>query len=155
SVIIGITAVNLVKPGKRVDATTAQALEQRYGADATKRVEDAKKTTANDSALMMVVKTLIPANPVAAVASETPNMLHLMTFAVILGVAITLVKPDTTAALIGALDGLFHASTKIIDMIMKAAPYAVACLLFNNIARFGLDLLQALAWFFITVIAGL
>ena len=27
---------------------------------------------------------------------------------------------------------------------MKFAPYAVACLLFNNTARFGLDLLQAL-----------
>src|SRR4030095_1764957 len=84
SVVIGISAVNLIRPGKRVDPATAQALEQRYGADATKRVEDAKKTSASDSALMMVVKTLIPANPVAAVASETPNMLHLMTFAVIL-----------------------------------------------------------------------
>jgi len=155
SVVIGISAVNLIRPGKRVDPATAQALEQRYGADATKRVADAQKTNAGDSALMTVVKMIIPANPIAAVATETPNMLHLMSFAVILGVAITLVRPDITAPLIGTLDGLFHASTKIIDMIMKAAPFAVACLLFNNIARFGFDLLQALAWFFVTVIAGL
>ena len=38
---------------------------------------------------------------------------------------------------------------------MKLAPYAVACLLFNNTARFGLDLLQALAWFVLTVLLGL
>lgn len=155
SVVIGITAVNLLRPGKRVDPATAQALEKRYGSDATQRVADAQKMGANDSAMMVAVKMLIPANPIAAVSSETPNMLHLMAFAVILGVAITLVRPDITAPLLGSLDGLFHASTKIIDMIMKMAPYAVACLLFNNVARFGFDLLQALVWFFVTVIAGL
>jgi DAACS family dicarboxylate/amino acid:cation (Na+ or H+) symporter len=155
SVVIGITAVNLLRPGKRVDPVTAQALERRYGQDASQRVAAAQKPGENDSALMTAVKMLIPANPIAAVSSETPNMLHLMAFSLILGIAITLVRPDITAPLMGALDGLFHASTKIIDMIMKMAPYAVACLLFNNVARFGFDLLQALAWFFVTVIAGL
>src|SRR5215216_3938613 len=38
---------------------------------------------------------------------------------------------------------------------MKFAPYAVACLLFNNIAQFGFDLLQSLAWFVLTVLLGL
>src|SRR5215216_6080461 len=38
---------------------------------------------------------------------------------------------------------------------MKFAPYAVACLLFNNTARFGLDLLGALFWFVATVLLGL
>jgi DAACS family dicarboxylate/amino acid:cation (Na+ or H+) symporter len=38
---------------------------------------------------------------------------------------------------------------------MKFAPYAVACLLFNNTARFGLDLLSALVWFMATVLLGL
>jgi DAACS family dicarboxylate/amino acid:cation (Na+ or H+) symporter len=82
-------------------------------------------------------------------------MLHLMFFALIIGIAITLVSPEITAPFIGAMDGLFSISTKIIDIVMKFAPYAVACLLFNNVARFGIDLLQALAWFFFTVIAGL
>lgn len=155
SVFIGIAAVNLVQPGKRVDSTTASALQERYGSDAKESVQKAQKAASTDSGFMTVVKTLIPTNPVAAVASETPNMLHLMMFAVILGIAVTLIKPDTAAPFIGALDGLFHASTKIIDMIMKTAPFAVTCLLFNNVARFGLDLLQALAWFFFTVLAGL
>jgi DAACS family dicarboxylate/amino acid:cation (Na+ or H+) symporter len=155
SVIIGITAVNLIKPGKRVDPTTEAALKERYGSDAMKRVEDTKKTTANDSALMTAVKTLIPSNPIASIASDTPNMLHLMFFALIIGIALTLVSPEVTAPFVGAMDGLFHISTKIIDIVMKFAPYAVACLLFNNVARFGIDLLQALAWFFFTVIAGL
>ncbi len=155
SVIIGITAVNLVKPGKRVDPKTAAALESKYASKANTEVENVKKITSKDSPFMTVVKTLIPSNPIAAVASDPPNMLHLMAFAIILGVAITLVSSSVTAALVGVLDGLFNVSTKIIDMVMKFAPFAVACLLFNNVAYFGIDLLQALAWFFFTVIAGL
>lgn len=155
SVVIGITAVNLVKPGKRVDATTAAALENKYASRATTEMENVKKIGSKDSPLMTVVKTLIPSNPIAAIASDPPNMLHLMAFAIILGIAITLVSSSVTAVLVGALDGLFNVSTKIIDMVMKVAPFAVACLLFNNVAYFGIDLLQALAWFFFTVLAGL
>ncbi|MCI0414951.1 dicarboxylate/amino acid:cation symporter [bacterium] len=155
SVLIGITAVNLIHPGKRVDATTAAALEKRYASQANTQLENVKKISTKDSPFMTVVKTLIPSNPIAALASEPPNMLHLMAFAIILGIAITLVSSSVTAALVGALDGLFNVSTKIIDLVMKTAPYAVACLLFNNVAYFGIDLLQALAWFFFTVLAGL
>jgi DAACS family dicarboxylate/amino acid:cation (Na+ or H+) symporter len=53
------------------------------------------------------------------------------------------------------LEALYEITAKIIEIIMKFAPYAVACLLFNNTARFGLDLLQALAWFVVTVLVGL
>ncbi len=155
SVLIGLGLVNAIQPGKRIAPETAAGLQQRYGADAAKRVEDAKKGSSTDSAAMQVIKTLIPANPVAAVASETPNMLHLMFFAVVFGVAITLVGAERTGALLGAMDGLAAVSAKIIDLIMKFAPYAVACLLFNNTARFGLDLLAALGWFVVTVLLGL
>ncbi|HEU4596150.1 MAG TPA: dicarboxylate/amino acid:cation symporter [Pyrinomonadaceae bacterium] len=155
SVVIGLTLANTIRPGERIDAATAQGLEARYGSDATKRVADAKKAESTDSPFMQVVKTIVPANPVAAVASETPNMLHLMFFALLLGVAATLVPTEVTAPLLRGLQALFEISAKIIDLIMKLAPFAVACLLFNNTARFGLDLLSALAWFVVTVIAGL
>jgi dicarboxylate/amino acid:cation (Na+ or H+) symporter, DAACS family len=155
SVVIGITAVNVIRPGKRVDPTTAAALEQRYGSDANKRVQDAQKSGPSDSGLMTAIKMLIPANPIASVATETPNMLHLMAFALFLGIASTLVAPEIVTPFLNAMEGLFHISTKIIDIVMKTAPYAVACLLYNNVARFGFDLLQALGWFFVTVLLGL
>ncbi|HEX8476592.1 MAG TPA: dicarboxylate/amino acid:cation symporter [Pyrinomonadaceae bacterium] len=155
SVVIGLTMANTIRPGERIDAATAQGLQARYGTDATKRVADATKTGTTDSALMQVVKTIVPSNPVAAVASETPNMLHLMFFAVLLGVAATLVSTEVSAPLLRGLQALFEISAKIIDIIMKVAPFAVACLLFNNTARFGLDLLGALAWFVLTVLGGL
>jgi DAACS family dicarboxylate/amino acid:cation (Na+ or H+) symporter len=104
---------------------------------------------------MTVVKTLVPSNPMSAISTETPNMLHLMFFAVFVGLAATLIPEGVSAPFIRALQGLFELSAKMVDIIMKMAPYAVACLLFNNTARFGLDLLGALGWFIATVLLGL
>lgn len=155
SVIIGLGLVNLFQPGKRLPPGKATALQERYGADAVKRVEEAKRAGPSDSPLMQVVKTIVPANPVAAISSETPNMLHLMFFTVVFGVALTLVGRDKTQGLVSALEGLNGVSAKIIDLIMRAAPIAVACLLFNNVARFGLDLLGALGSYMVVVLLGL
>src|SRR6185436_12533958 len=166
SVVIGLTLANTIKPGTRIDETTKAALEQRYGTDASKQVEAAKKAGTVPSPLMQVVETIVPSNPVAAVAGVpsnpsaatsggTPNMLHLMFFALIVGIAITLIPITVTAPLLRGLEALYEITAKIIEIIMKFAPYAVACLLFNNTARFGLDLLQALGWFVVTVLLGL
>lgn len=155
SVLIGLTLANTIRPGKRIDASTAEQLKERYSSDAGSQVQAATKTGPAESPMMQVVKTIVPSNPVAAVAGETPNMLHLMFFALVLGIAITLIREETTAPLVRGLQALYEISAKIIDLVMKIAPYAVACLLFNNTARFGLDLLQALGAFVLTVLAGL
>jgi DAACS family dicarboxylate/amino acid:cation (Na+ or H+) symporter len=157
SVVIGLTLANTIKPGQRIDPATSAALQQRYASDATKTVEDANKArTASPTPLMSVVETIVPKNPLYAIAGkEDPNMLHLMFFALIVGIAITLLPVTVTAPLLRVLEGIYEITAKIIEIIMKFAPYAVACLLFNNTARFGLDLLQALAWFVLTVLLGL
>jgi dicarboxylate/amino acid:cation (Na+ or H+) symporter, DAACS family len=156
SVVIGLTLANTIRPGKRIDPNTSAALQQRYATDATKTVEEAKKaSTATPRPLMAVVETIVPKNPFFAVAGENPNMLHLMFFALVIGIAITLIPVRITAPLLRVLEALYEITAKIIEMIMKFAPYAVACLLFNNTARFGLDLLQALGWFVVTVLLGL
>ena len=157
SVAIGITLANTIKPGQRIDPNTSAALQQRYATDATKTVEAAKQaSSATPKPLMAVVETIVPKNPFFAVSGkEDPNMLHLMFFALVIGIAITLLPSTVTAPVLRVLEGLYEITAKIIEMIMKFAPYAVACLLFNNTARFGLDLLQALAWFVVTVLLGL
>ncbi len=165
SVVIGLTLANTIQPGKRIDPATSQALQKRYGEAASKQVGAAQTAAAaSDKPLMSVVKTIVPANPLAAatglvtganVQSDTPNMLHLMFFALIVGIAITLLPIEVTAPLLRGFEGLYEVTAKIIDLVMKFAPYAVACLLFNNTARFGLDLLAALGWFVLTVLLGL
>jgi DAACS family dicarboxylate/amino acid:cation (Na+ or H+) symporter len=155
SALIGITLANTIKPGKRIDPATATALQQRYANEANTELEK-NKPGAKPKPLMAVVETIVPKNPFYAVAGkEDTNMLHLMFFALMLGIAITLIPMTITGPVLRVLEGVYEITAKIIEMIMKFAPYAVACLLFNNTARFGLDLLQALAWFVATVLLGL
>lgn len=156
SVLIGLTLSNTVQPGRRIDPRTTAELEKRYGSEATRRVTVAGPSGAEESsAILEVVKTLVPANPIASVAGETPDMLHLMMFALLIGASVTLIPAAAAAPFLGVMRSLFEIVAKIIDIVMRLAPYAVACLLFTNVARFGLDLLQALFWFVLTVLGGL
>lgn len=165
SVVIGLTLANTIRPGKRIDPATSAALELKFSSKATQEVDAATKATAaKKSPLMTVVETIVPKNPLASIVgikageekqTDTPNLLHLMFFALILGIAITLIPVSVTAPLLRGLEALYEISAKIIDIIMKFAPYAVACLLFNSTAVFGISLLRALGWFVVTVLLGL
>jgi len=156
SVVIGLTLANTIRPGERIDPNTSAALQARYATEVTKTVEAAQQSKATSSPLMQVVETIVPKNPFFAISDkEDPNMLHLMFFGLIVGIAITLLPVTVTTPFLRVLEGVYEITAKIIEIIMKFAPYAVACLLFNNTARFGLDLLQALAWFVLTVLLGL
>jgi DAACS family dicarboxylate/amino acid:cation (Na+ or H+) symporter len=156
SVVIGITLANTIEPGRKIDQATSDALQARYATDASKTVAAAQQASSTSKPLMQVVETIVPKNPFYAISGkEDPNMLHLMFFGLVIGIAITLLPVTVTTPFLRVLEGLYEITAKIIEIIMKFAPYAVACLLFNNTARFGLDLLQALGWFFITVLLGL
>jgi DAACS family dicarboxylate/amino acid:cation (Na+ or H+) symporter len=157
SVVIGLGLANTIRPGERINAETKEQMTAQFGGDAAKRVEDQKKTEAanTDSALMQVVKTVVPKNVFSSIASENPNMLHLMFFALIVGIAITLLPETVASPFVRGMNALFEITSKIIEIIMKFAPYAVACLIFTNMARFGIELLGALGWFVATVLLGL
>ncbi len=158
SVAIGLSLTNTIQPGRRIRPDTAERLKARYGAEAEKRVQtlETERRAAPESPLMQVVKTVMPANPVYAVGgSETPQMLQLMFFALVAGVALTLLPTAVAEPLVRVLEAVYAVSAKVVDIVMQIAPYAVACLLFNNVARFGFDLLGALFWFVLTVLLGL
>ncbi len=139
---------------KRTDVLAVEA--EKFSSETKKFVSGVKSARASvDTPLMSVVKTIVPKNVFYSVAGENPNMLHIMFFALIVGIAITLIPSSVTDPFVNFMEAVFQITAKIIDMVMKFAPYAVACLLFNNIALFGLDLLQSLAWFVFTVLLGL
>jgi DAACS family dicarboxylate/amino acid:cation (Na+ or H+) symporter len=95
SVVIGLTLANTIRPGERIDPATSAALEQRFSARATQEVDSAKKATGEKkSPLLQVVETIVPKNPLASFVgikageerqTDTPNLIHIMFFALILG----------------------------------------------------------------------
>lgn len=158
SVVIGLGLANTIRPGERISPEVATQLKEKFSSGAKTSVEAQQKaadSAKSDSALMQVVKTVVPSNVFNSISGTSPNMLHIMFFALIAGVAVTLLPAPVSAPFVGLMESIFAVTSKIIDMIMKFAPYAVACLIFNNVAQFGLELLQSLAWFVITVLLGL
>ena len=169
SVVIGLGLANTIRPGERISPEVRDQLKEKFGSGAKSLTEaqiKAAESAKADSALMQVVKTIVPVNlfySLSGVDVENPatpkkvppNLLHTMFFAMIIGIAITLLPAPVSAPFVKVMESLFAITSKIIDIIMKFAPYAVACLLFNNIAVFGIDLLQSLAWFVLTVLLGL
>ena len=158
SVVIGLGLANTIRPGERISPEIATQLKEKFSGGAMTATEAQKKAAEAakaDSPLMQAVKTIVPSNVFNSVSGTSPNMLHIMFFALIVGIAITLLPAPISAPFVGVMDSVFAITSKIIDIIMKFAPYAVACLLFNNVAQFGLDLLQSLAWFVATVLLGL
>lgn len=159
SVVIGLGLVNLVKPGQRIDPSTASAIEAQYGTAAVEKV-GATTSAVEERKLKSVpliteiVERLVPENPVSAMVG-TPNLLHIMFFALVLGIAATLVPPATVAPFLGFFEALYEISVRVINGIMGMAPYAVALLVFSSIASFGMDLLVALMWFIAVVLGGL
>ncbi len=159
SVVIGISMVNLVEPGKRINAETAAQLEAEYGDYASQKVGEAKANkeqmeAADTPIITQFVETLIPKNPFDSMTG-TPNLLHIMFFALILGMAATMISKETAKPFLGFFDGLFEISVIIINGIMLFAPYAVTFLVFSSVASFGMELLKALLWFILVVLGGL
>jgi dicarboxylate/amino acid:cation (Na+ or H+) symporter, DAACS family len=156
SVVIGLGLANTIQPGKRISPEVSERLKAQYGEDAAKRVESTVSgPQATDTPLLKVVKTLVPTNIFFSVGKETPDMLGLMFFALFFGICLSLVPRETAAPLIGALEGVFAAVERGIQIVMMFAPYAVFCLLFTMTAKFGFGLLASLGWFVATVILGL
>jgi len=158
SVVIGLGLANTIRPGERISPEVAAQLKEKFSGGATSAAEAQKKAALDakaDSPLMQAVKTVVPSNVFNSVSGTNPNMLHIMFFALIIGIAITLLPGPVSAPFVNLMDSVFAITSKIIDIIMKFAPFAVACLIFNNIAQFGLDLLGSLAWFVATVLLGL
>lgn len=155
SVGIGLGVANGLEPGRRLEPAVSQALQEKYSAEAAKKVSSAPgKDQTDEAPLMAVVKTLVPQNPLASAARESPDMLGLMFFSVLLGIALTLIGARA-APVLAVLDGIFAATNQLIAMTMRLAPYAVFCLLFTMTARFGFGLLLSLGWFVGTVLLGL
>jgi DAACS family dicarboxylate/amino acid:cation (Na+ or H+) symporter len=159
SVVIGVTMVNIIQPGKTVSPETAAALQAEYSSGATALVSqtEADQAAIDDAdvpVLTQLFSKIIPQNPFDSLVG-LPNLLHIMFFAIILGIAATMIEKKKAAPFVGFFEGLFEISVKIINAIMWLAPYAVFCLVFSSVASFGIDLLVALLWFIVTVLGGL
>lgn len=157
SVLIGLGTANLLRPGDHLDSTLKQELLQKYQDKASTVVQS---SSSSNKPFAQAIVEILPDNPIAAAAKSPPDMLGLMLFAILFGVALALIhKNEETKeqanTLMHVLDAVFAVSSKIVQMALQLAPIGVGALLFTMTARFGADLLVSLAFFVISVLGAL
>jgi DAACS family dicarboxylate/amino acid:cation (Na+ or H+) symporter len=139
AVLIGIGAVNWLRPGDGIDRALADRLLAEYAEGARGIVASAPERVDLGQFLL----DLVPRNVFAAAAAN--QVLPLMVFAVFFGIGLVLVKSPATDQLQRMIGGLFEVMMRLLGLVIRVAPIAVACLMFNLAALFGWDLLARLA----------
>lgn len=139
AVVIGLVMVNIFQPGAGVDQALAQRLLAESSAGAASIVGNAPESIQFGQFFL----DLIPSNVFTAAAEN--QILPVMVFALFFGVGLVMARSRATDRLQEVIQGLFEVTMKLINLVIRLAPIAIACLMFNLAALFGWDLLVRLA----------
>jgi dicarboxylate/amino acid:cation (Na+ or H+) symporter, DAACS family len=142
AVVIGLVAVHVFQPG----AGRGEAVRGLIAGG--KPVAAAPASSALDLFVGMV-----PDNVVKAAASG--DMIAVIVFALIFGVALAFTEGEASLRLREALQGLYDVMMTCIDFVLRLAPVGVGALVFGMTARLGGDLLRPLAAYVAVVLGAL
>jgi Na+/H+-dicarboxylate symporter len=123
---IGLFAVNLIKPGQVITSDTREQILEMYSGQAdetTDRAVELKEKGPLDPLIKMV-----PVNFFNA-ASNNNNMLQVVFFSLIFGVALLKVPKDKSKTVVAFFKGANEVILTIIHFIMALAPYGVFALM--------------------------
>src|SRR5690606_35084207 len=150
AVLLGLVMVNLFDPGSGVDPALAQQLLDEGAERAQAIVRDSQGSATG----MQMLLSIVPQNVIGA-ASNNANIIALMFFALMFGVGLVLTRTPETALLKRGIEGLFQISMTLIGLVIRLAPYAVFCFMFNLAVLFGWDLLMRLGAYVLVVVGAL
>lgn len=147
AILIGLLCVNIFNPGASFTAHGSSVIS----ADVSVHLKEGM-AAGHGVSVVSVILQIIPANIVDAFHGQ---MLGLIFFSLLFGYAISKIDPHPQSVLMGFWQGIFQAMLVVTDMIMHFLPIGVFCLVAKSFANAGLDSLQSLALFFISVVTGL
>lgn len=156
---LGLIIVNIIQPGKIITDSTRSEIMLMFENDASRSTHAAEDFKQKGPFQPLV--DIVPDNLFKA-ASENSNMLQIVFFSILFGVALLQIKSDKKNVVIGFFEGLNDVVLRIIDFIMMTAPYGVFALICtlvvevagNNPSK-ALEVLSALLLYAITVLLGL
>ena len=149
AITIGLLVANAAKPGAGLDAATKEQLLVSYKGEAMKDLELAGKTPP----VVALFLRIVPKNPIEALASG--DMLQVIFFAIMLGIATTLIPAGKGKMLVDFFDAVSDAMTQMVNLVMKIAPLGVLVLIAAVVGRFGAQILISLSKYALVVLAGL
>ena len=145
---LGLLLVNVIQPGIGFDP----ALRELVMASSSARSHEIVGSHPALSGVEMLLG-VVPRNVMRAAVED--QFLSVMFFALLLGIALVLTPSPATAAFKAAIQGLNELVMKLIGLVVRLTPFAVACLMFALCARFGWELLFTLGKFVFTVLLAI
>ena len=159
AITIGLGIVNVMQPGKALPEETRTTLMESYGGSVEGRDEAAQELL--DRSPLDFFVDIVPENFFDA-ASDNSNMLQVVFIAILIGIGIVKIPIQKGQVLINVFESLNDVIIKIVDLIMKTAPYGVFALMAVVIVDLAgddlsqaLTLLSALGWYTLAVVIGL
>jgi DAACS family dicarboxylate/amino acid:cation (Na+ or H+) symporter len=158
-VLAGVVLVNLFKPGEGIAQESRQALMSTLQGN-----QNVGTILTNAQQTKSAVQTLldfIPRNPfVDATFAFDPSyqgggLLAIMFFALIFGIAMALCEKERVEPLTKVFQGLYDVVMKIIDFVMRLAPFGVAALIFSAASQLGVQIIATLGMYVFVVMLAL
>ncbi len=157
AVAIGLVMMNAVNPGGHMSQAATSQLLAEYGGSAEKAIET--HTGQPAITLATLVEMFMPRNLVGAVAgfsrATLGDVLPLILFAILVGVAAMQLNEERRQRIRDNLDDIAELVTRIVDMALQLAPYAVPAMIYSVIVKVGLDVLLSLSIFVVVCIVAL
>jgi Na+/H+-dicarboxylate symporter len=135
AITLALTAALIVRPGAGFDLETDVSFVAREG-----------------PSLVETLINLFPSNPVRAMAEG--NMLQIIVFAGLLGLAITMAG-DAGKRVLALFNDLNEVVMRLVMLLMRFAPYGVFCLVATVFAEQGFGAIGPLAQYFCVVLGVL
>lgn len=151
AVLIGQFYINTIQPGTGItEAARNQAVQSMEGQiSALEQKSKGVKT----SLWPGIVTTIIPKNIVDALANT--NMLAVIFVSFVFGISLLMNEnKEGTQTVLSFLSAISESCIRIVGWIMHLAPYAVAALMINAVARFGLEVMGNVGLYILVVILG-
>ena len=156
---LGLVLVNILQPGRIITESTRTEIMTMFESDASKSTTAAERF--KEEGPLQPLINVVPDNLFDS-ASKNSNMLQIVFFAILFGVAILQVQSEKKKYVIGFFEGLNDVILTIIGYIMMAAPYGVFALIATLVVEVAganpakaFEVLSALLLYAITVIFGL
>ncbi|MFO7604000.1 MAG: dicarboxylate/amino acid:cation symporter [Gammaproteobacteria bacterium] len=150
AIIIGLWVAFLLKPGNFVDAEQLRATAPQAPAAV---VQNDVPVTPSMSELPEQIITLLPTNPLTSMVEG--QMLQVVLFAMIMGIALVMMKPAQSKPLLDLMVSLQEVCMTVVGWAMRLAPIAVFGLMAQLATKIGLAAMLGMAVYVGTVLLGL
>ena len=147
AVLIGITLVNVLRPGEGISPEVRARLQQNAPPSAAPSAPApaprARGRAAAEKTGIDLIVEIVPGNPVKSAADG--DILGIMFFSLMIGIGLALVRTPAAQSFQDAVEGLLDVTMRLIDLVIAFAPIGVAALLFTLTAQLGYEILGQLA----------